>query len=841
MSRKGMMVVFNGIKNDNRVLKMAAAMRRVYPDFVLIGMKKGRLRDEAPEETFIHGMRCVLFPHRSRTDLVREAGESDLDFAIRKRRYGLQRFREEVSAFTRQFRPSCIHTHDMFMLPVGHDIKRFAEDEGGWPLTWIHDVHEFVAGCSHIDAHIRNAALDFEREMIADADHVITVTEELKDELESTYAFRRPVTVIFNSPAMRPTTPAPMGRLRSMIDVPQAPIAVYAGNVKPMRGIERMIPVLQKMPDLHFVLLTENRGEFVAALKEKASKAGVSGRMHWLPYVAPTQVSRFVAEADLGVIPIENYGNAEMSLPNKLFDYVFAGLPVVSHKLRALTTFFERFSLGQVVDFDNPDLVVEAIEATLASRVDNLERFRKDQDEAIEIYAWEGQEAKLVSLYMRVEGIEGEVANPLQNDEKKAGEIRVLHGLFGSAGQPSILADALNNIDGISARSFSVFPSKYGYRSDIYYPVLNKKPENMLGAFHSVEKKFDVFHLHGWGFFYNNKNTSFPSGYDILLLRASGKKVYVHFRGSEVRIQSEFRKLSPYHYVDDDEDLTISNFPEVEKRKYINFVSAVADGVFVTDPELQSYVPGAKIIERAIDLESWSFVGVRADVERPLVVHAPSRRGVKGTRIILDAVERLRAQGLCFDFRLVEGVSNEEARKVYERADIVIDQLRIGWYGVLAVEAMALGKPVICYIRDDLRHHLGSVPPLAVASPDDVAEVLADLIKDNMRRVDLSYRARRYCEENHDSKKIAEKLFDIYSKPGRCIDTDFVSNVMVGDSRFGIDKSVKIYRKSDNFINFDMVFSYFTRIGQEGFFRATKLAVRRLIYIIKARFYSKYV
>ncbi|WP_336066479.1 glycosyltransferase family 4 protein [Nitratireductor rhodophyticola] len=838
MSRKGMMIVFNGIENDNRVLKMAAAMRRVYPDFVLIGMKKGRLRDEAAEETSIHGMRCVLFPHRSRTDLVRGARESDLDFAERKRHYGLQRFREEVSAFARQFRPSCIHTHDMFMLPVGHDIKRLSEDEGGWPLTWIHDVHEFVAGCSHIDAHIRNAALDFEREMIADADHVITVTEELKDELESTYSLKRPVMVVFNSPAMRPTTPAPTGRLRSLIGVPRAPIAVYAGNVKPMRGIERMIPVLQRMPDLHFVLLTENRGEFVVALKERASKAAVSGRMHWLPYVAPTQVARFVAEANLGVIPIENYGNAEMSLPNKLFDYVFAGLPVVSHKLRALTTFFERFSLGQVVDFDNPDLVVEAIKATLANQVDNLERFKRDQNEAIKIYAWEGQEAKLVSLYMSVEGIEGQVANPLQDGEKKAGEIRVLHGLFGSAGQPSILADALNRINGISARSFSVFPSKYGYRSDIYYPVLNKKPENMIGAFQSVEKKFDVFHLHGWGFFYNNKNTSFPSGYDILLLRAAGKKVYVHFRGSEVRIQSEFRNLSPYHYVDDDEDLTVSNFPEEEKRKYINFVSAVADGVFVTDPELQSYVPGAKIIERAIDLESWSFVGVSADVERPLVVHAPSRRGVKGTSIILDAVERLKAQGFCFDFRLVEGVSNEEARKVYERADIVIDQLRIGWYGVLAVEAMALGKPVICYIRDDLKHHLGSVPPLVVASPDNIVEVLADLIKDSGRRVDLSYRARSYCEENHDSKKIAEKLFNIYSEPGRCIDTDFVSNIMVRDSRFGINKGINVYKNNDNSINFDMIFLYISKIRQEGFLRATRLAVRKISYIFKLKFYK---
>lgn len=84
----------------------------------------------------------------------------------------------------------------------------------------------------------------------------------------------------------------------------------------------------------------------------------------------------------------------------------------------------------------------------------------------------------------------------------------------------------------------------------------------------------------------------------------------------------------------------------------------------------------------------------------PIVIHAPSHRGAKGTAHILEAVDRLKAEGVAFEFVLVEKLSNTEARKLYERADLVVDQLLAGWYGGFAVEAMALGKPVICYLRD---------------------------------------------------------------------------------------------------------------------------------------------
>ena len=88
--------------------------------------------------------------------------------------------------------------------------------------------------------------------------------------------------------------------------------------------------------------------------------------------------------------------------------------------------------------------------------------------------------------------------------------------------------------------------------------------------------------------------------------------------------------------------------------------------------------------------------------KRPLRIgHAPSDRKTKGTQLIIDALDSLNQSGYRFEFILIEGLSNEEARKKYETIDVLVDQLFAGWYGGLAVEAMALGKPVLVYLREE--------------------------------------------------------------------------------------------------------------------------------------------
>ena len=320
----------------------------------------------------------------------------------------------------------------------------------------------------------------------------------------------------------------------------------------------------------------------------------------------------------------------------------------------------------------------------------------------------------------------------------------------------------------MEADCLRVGESKYGYPADLEYTVTG--PRDYGAILRDVTDRYDVFHFYFRSFYFSTRSLAFPTGLDMLALRAAGKVVIMNFRGSEVRLHSVFREVSPWHYVDEDPSGLTYKFPEEAQQRYIDFSRGVANRLIVGDPELATYVPGATIVPRSINLASWEPVGPVNDGD-PLVIHAPSRRGVKGTSRVLEAVSTLREQGLNFRFQLVEGLGQEEAKELYRQADIVVDQLRIGWYGVLAVEAMALGKPVVAYVREDLRPELeamaGGSPPLAYADPSDVTEVLASLVQDPDRRKSLGEKGRAFCEATHDSLKVAQRLVEVYQEEMR--------------------------------------------------------------------------
>jgi glycosyltransferase involved in cell wall biosynthesis len=121
------------------------------------------------------------------------------------------------------------------------------------------------------------------------------------------------------------------------------------------------------------------------------------------------------------------------------------------------------------------------------------------------------------------------------------------------------------------------------------------------------------------------------------------------------------------------------------------------------------------------------------------------------------------------EFLLVEGVSNAQVRCMLERADLVVDQLLTGWYGAVAVEAMALAKPVVCYIRqDDLKfipEEMRKDLPIINATPTTFYEILKEWVTARRQELpELGMRSRRYVEKWHDPLKIAAQLRSEYEK-----------------------------------------------------------------------------
>jgi glycosyltransferase involved in cell wall biosynthesis len=215
------------------------------------------------------------------------------------------------------------------------------------------------------------------------------------------------------------------------------------------------------------------------------------------------------------------------------------------------------------------------------------------------------------------------------------------------------------------------------------------------------------------------------------------------------------------------------------KRKRIAVFSRNADRIYALNPDLFHVLPSSAIFlpYAHIDLADWVMKPTEVKVNtKPVVVHAPSHRGFKGTRFIIEAVNRLQAENIEIDFVLVEGVSNQEARRQYERADLLVDQLLAGWYGGLALELMSLGKPVVCYIREeDLRFipsDMAKELPIINSTPDTIYEVLKHWLTDGRSRLkELGAQSRHFAEKWHDPMKIAAQVKkdyeDILVKKGK--------------------------------------------------------------------------
>jgi glycosyltransferase involved in cell wall biosynthesis len=244
-------------------------------------------------------------------------------------------------------------------------------------------------------------------------------------------------------------------------------------------------------------------------------------------------------------------------------------------------------------------------------------------------------------------------------------------------------------------------------------------------AFLRLLPKTDVFHFYfGW--------TLVPRRVQWPLLKAARRKSVLHFLGSDIRGKAP------------------------EQLAYARGADARIVGSF----DALRWVPDAHVVPPGLDLRQYTPVPSE-DRRRPIVLHAPSSRRRKGTEHVIAACD-----GLDVDLDIVEGLRHDEARRHYERADIVVDQLNAGWYGVFALEAMALGKPVLGYLREEAvretERSLGVEVPIVQVMKETLRERIAELAAsaDGRRRIGASSRA--YVEHVHDADKGADRLITIY-------------------------------------------------------------------------------
>lgn len=307
--------------------------------------------------------------------------------------------------------------------------------------------------------------------------------------------------------------------------------------------------------------------------------------------------------------------------------------------------------------------------------------------------------------------------------------LRVTHAPVNTAGVPWTNVQALRR-RGVDAR-LVVF-NRY-----VLHPEADRSldlPKGFVGrqlrqwrALAELLPRTDVFHFY-FGL------TLVPQSLQFPLLRLTGRKCVMHYLGSDIRGKTPAQLAYG--------------------RK--------AGAQIVGSYDALRWVPEAEVIPPGIDLARIQPVPP-SDRARPLILHAPSSRRRKGTEHVIAAVE-----GLDADLELVEGLHHDEAFERYRAADLVVDQLNAGWYGLFAIEAMALGKPVVTFLHEDAvrrtEQAFGTRVPVVSATKETLREALRPLVADPARRRALGAESRAYVERVHDVERIADSLLDVYSR-----------------------------------------------------------------------------
>lgn len=184
-----------------------------------------------------------------------------------------------------------------------------------------------------------------------------------------------------------------------------------------------------------------------------------------------------------------------------------------------------------------------------------------------------------------------------------------------------------------------------------------------------------------------------------------------------------------------------------------------ADLVIAPDRAVAGFLPRYELLFKCfgIDTEELRPSAEPAQhLDRPRLVHAPNHRHVKGTDVLVEAIERLSANGFDAEFRLVEKIPRREALAIYADADIIADQFMIGAFGVFALEGLSLGKPVLTYIDPAERADRIFALPIVNATPENLVAVLAALIRVPELRVRLGKAGRESVVRYHSLDAMAE-------------------------------------------------------------------------------------
>jgi glycosyltransferase involved in cell wall biosynthesis len=300
-------------------------------------------------------------------------------------------------------------------------------------------------------------------------------------------------------------------------------------------------------------------------------------------------------------------------------------------------------------------------------------------------------------------------------------------------------------------------------KRSLFSPARYSRLSRMTYRFIEAVRWADIVHYHYGG-------TSFlPFGLDILIASTLRKPRVITFHGSDIRVPHIEKDGNPFYAKSINKyrrwsagNLKLSRDTQAYYSQKGFHCVIVSESMI---PHIQKDLfPEVKLIRMGIDTQSIVPKYPSPKKKHIKVLHSPSSPVIKGTEFVNSAMKHLQDLGGHIEFQTIQRLPRKEGLKILESSDVYLDQFVLGWYGMAAVEAMAFGKVVICYISPKAARLYSESLPIVNANPNDLSDTILEIACDGNRRKELGVMGREYVLRYHDALTNAKELIMFYKK-----------------------------------------------------------------------------
>lgn len=247
---------------------------------------------------------------------------------------------------------------------------------------------------------------------------------------------------------------------------------------------------------------------------------------------------------------------------------------------------------------------------------------------------------------------------------------------------------------------------------------------------------------------------------DIEYLQSKSTTVGLISHGSDLRHPDRHRDLFEHSYFNLADNAWNEAMRTLVERNERTLRAFPELPLFVSTPDQLLLYPQAAWLPLCVGAELFE-AGPPPPLRRrvPVVLHIPSRRTppIKGSHVIDPVLKSLASRGVV-KYVSPAGVSHAKMMQLMSSADVVIDQLLVGAYGATSVEAMALGRVVVCAVSEQVRAALPDNPPIISATPETFEAQLLEILSERTQHEAIAAQGKEYAKAWHDGRAAAAAL-----------------------------------------------------------------------------------